>query len=175
MGVYHIKYLKLIDVLFFSFGVELAVINERKGISRMWENAYLSIKNPKASRAPKLALDPGYKWLSLLMALRFTMSATFGLRSWPNPGSAPEHTNGMVKLYLTNIYTWRDAAMLVTFNLIGKIPLTVHANLQGGKFTSRHRSKYILLIAPCLLLLAETYLLPNETFINFLDSIVTCN
>ena len=27
----------------------------------MWENAYLSIKNPKASRALKQALDPGHK------------------------------------------------------------------------------------------------------------------
>ena len=27
----------------------------------MWENAYLSIENPKASRALKRALDPGRK------------------------------------------------------------------------------------------------------------------
>ena len=50
------KYLKLIEVqynvLFSSaFGVELDVKNERKRVSRNWENAYLSIKNPKASRA----------------------------------------------------------------------------------------------------------------------------
>ena len=47
----------------------------------MWENAYLSIKNP------------GRKWLALLAQLCFTMSANFGLRSWghwPNPGSTPD-------------------------------------------------------------------------------------
>ena len=32
----------------------------------MWENAYLSIKNPKASRALKQALDPGCKLLTSL-------------------------------------------------------------------------------------------------------------
>ena len=39
------------NVLFLSvFGVEIAVKNERKRVSRTWENAYLSIKNPKVSR-----------------------------------------------------------------------------------------------------------------------------
>ena len=32
----------------------------------MWQNAYLSIKNPKASRARLRALDPGRKLLALL-------------------------------------------------------------------------------------------------------------
>ena len=39
----------------------------------MWENAYLSIKNPKASRALKWALDPGRK---LLASLRQQLSAS---------------------------------------------------------------------------------------------------
>ena len=51
----------------------------------MCENAYLSIKNPKASRALKRALDPGHRMLALLTGLRFAMSATFGLRSWGPP------------------------------------------------------------------------------------------
>ena len=51
----------------------------------MCENAYLSIKNPKASRALKWALDPGHRMLASLVRLRFAMSATFGLRSWPPP------------------------------------------------------------------------------------------
>ena len=60
----------------------------------MWENAYLSIKNPKASRARLRALDPGHKLLASLERLRFATSATFGLSTWgppprPNPGSAP--------------------------------------------------------------------------------------
>ena len=48
----------------------------------MWENAYLSIKNPKASRALKQALNPGCKLLASLTQLHFAMSATFGLRTW---------------------------------------------------------------------------------------------
>ena len=51
----------------------------------MWENAYLSIKNPKASRALKRALDPGRKLLASLAWLRFTTSATFGLSTWGPP------------------------------------------------------------------------------------------
>ena len=51
----------------------------------MCENAYLSIKNPKASRVLKRALDPGHRMLTLLLRLRFTMSATFGLRSLGSP------------------------------------------------------------------------------------------
>ena len=51
----------------------------------MCENAYLSIKNPKASRALKRALDPGRRILASLVQLRFTTSATFGLRSWGPP------------------------------------------------------------------------------------------
>ena len=51
----------------------------------MCENAYLSIKNPKASRALKRALDPGRRMLASLVRLRFAMSATFGLRSWGPP------------------------------------------------------------------------------------------
>ena len=51
----------------------------------MWENAYLSIKNPKASRALKRALDPGRKLLASLTQLRFATSATFGLSTWGPP------------------------------------------------------------------------------------------
>ena len=80
--------LKFIEVksnaLFLStFGVKIDVKNKR--VSRMCENAYLSIKNPKASRALKRALDPGHRMLTLLALLRFAMSATFGLRSWAPP------------------------------------------------------------------------------------------
>ena len=51
----------------------------------MYENAYLSIKNPKASRALKRALDPGRRMLASLTRLHFATSATFGLRSWGPP------------------------------------------------------------------------------------------
>ena len=82
--------LKFIEVksnaLFLStFGVKIDVKNKRKRVSRMCENAYLSIKNPKASRALKRAVDSGCRMLALLAQLRFAMSATFGLRSWAPP------------------------------------------------------------------------------------------
>ena len=51
----------------------------------MCENAYLSIKNPKVSRALKWALDPGRRMLASLAWLCFATSATFGLRSWGPP------------------------------------------------------------------------------------------
>ena len=51
----------------------------------MCENAYLSIKNPKASRALKQALNPGRRMLTSLVRLHFATSATFGLRSWGPP------------------------------------------------------------------------------------------
>ena len=47
------------NALFLStFGVKIDVKNERKRVSRMCENAYLSIKNPKASRALKRPWTP---------------------------------------------------------------------------------------------------------------------
>ena len=43
----------------------------------MCENAYLSIKNPKASRALKRALDPGRRMLASLARLRFGYVGNF--------------------------------------------------------------------------------------------------
>ena len=74
------------NALFLStFGVKIDVKNERKRVSRMCENAYLSIKNPKASRALKRALDPGHRLLASLARLHFATSANFSLRSWGPP------------------------------------------------------------------------------------------
>ena len=57
-----IVYKNISNVLFLSAsGVEVDIKNERKRLSRMWENAYWSIKNPKASTALKQALDPDHK------------------------------------------------------------------------------------------------------------------
>ena len=73
-------------MLFLStFGVKIDVKNERKRVSRMCEIAYLSIKNPKASRALKRALDPSRRLLASLARLRFATSATFGLRGLGPP------------------------------------------------------------------------------------------
>ena len=74
------------NALFLStFGVKIDVKNERRIVSRMCENAYLSLKNPIASRALKWALNPSHRLLASLTRLRFTTSATFSLRSWGPP------------------------------------------------------------------------------------------
>ena len=74
------------NALFLStFGVKIDVKNERKRVSRMCENVYLSIKNPKASRAHLRALDPGHRLLTSLERLCFATSAIFSLRSWGSP------------------------------------------------------------------------------------------
>ena len=91
------------NALFWStFGVKKDVLNKRKRVSRMCENAYLSIKNPKASRALKWALDPGRRMLASLAWLRFATSATFGLRSW-----APPLTKSWIR-------TWRFCVSLTS-------------------------------------------------------------
>ena len=64
---------------------KINVKNKRKRVSRICENAYLSIKNPKASRALKRALDPSRRMLASLAQLHFATSATFRLRSWGPP------------------------------------------------------------------------------------------
>ena len=40
--------------------------NLNKKYQEKWENAYLRVKNARASRALRLALDPGQYWLAML-------------------------------------------------------------------------------------------------------------
>ena len=47
----------------------------KKKYQKKWENAYMTVKNARASRALRRALDPGQYWLTLLARLRFTTSA----------------------------------------------------------------------------------------------------
>ena len=49
--------------------------NFEKRYQEKWENAYLKVKNARASRALRQALDPGQYWLPLLARLRFATSA----------------------------------------------------------------------------------------------------
>ena len=116
----------------------------------MWENAYLSIKKPKASRALKRALDPSCKLLASLARLRFATSATFGLSTWIRtcqhtnsaPGTYKYHCHArQVKLSLALRWMrscsgwkipltywdtgWKRGALLPQ-NLIIKIPLTYY-------------------------------------------------
>ena len=64
------------------FGVQLNVRNEKKGVSRMRENVYLSIKSPKASRTqlsgPLTLTTENLTSLACVIA-SLTTSATFGL------------------------------------------------------------------------------------------------
>ena len=66
----------------------------------MWENAYLSTKNQKASRALKWALDPApdcslHSHDSTSLCQQLSVSEA-GVPPWPNPGSAP----GMHRFYI---------------------------------------------------------------------------
>ena len=49
--------------------------NLKKKYQEKWENAYMTVKNARASRALRQALDPGHYWLASLAWLRFAMSA----------------------------------------------------------------------------------------------------
>ena len=68
--------------------------NLKKRYQVKWENAYLGVKNARASWALRQALDLSQYWLTSLTPLRFTTSAksrkTFWSPSWPNPGSASD-------------------------------------------------------------------------------------
>ena len=63
----------------------------KKKYQEKWENACLTVKNARASRALRWALDPGEYWLTLLTQLHFATSAKsqkIFLPPRPNPGSA---------------------------------------------------------------------------------------
>ena len=63
----------------------------KKKYQEKWENAYLRVKNARAPRALRRALDPGQYWLASFARLRFATSARSGENFWPprpNPGSA---------------------------------------------------------------------------------------
>ena len=49
--------------------------NLKKKYQEKWENAYLTVKNARASRALRWALDPCQYWLASLTRLCFAMSA----------------------------------------------------------------------------------------------------
>ena len=49
--------------------------NFEKKYQEKWENAYLTVKNARASRALRRALDPGQYWLASLPRLRFATLA----------------------------------------------------------------------------------------------------
>ena len=123
-----------------TFGVKIDVKNKRKRVSRMCENAYLSIKNPKASRALKQPLDTGRRMLASLARLRFAMSATFRLRSWGPPLDQILDPH----LYRVSLYTgigmntivneiiWNRAILLVVF-LVLSMPTDGPQNEQWPK------------------------------------------
>ena len=49
--------------------------NLKKKFQEKWENAYMTVKNARVSRALRWALDPGHYWLALLTRLHLAMSA----------------------------------------------------------------------------------------------------
>ena len=87
----------------------------------MCENAYLSIRNPKASRALKRALDPGRRMLASLARLRFATSATFGLRSWGPPLDQILDPHLLSFIFsipvMIRVFHDKDASYLLSLNL----------------------------------------------------------
>ena len=69
----------------------------------MCEIAYLSIKNPKASRALKQALDPRRRMLASLRYVGSFRPQKLGPPPWPNPGSAPGITSYVIGFTLNSI------------------------------------------------------------------------
>ena len=68
--------------------------NLKKKYQEKWENAYMTVKNARASRALRQALDPGHYWLTSLAQLHFATLAKSQKKflgpPWPNPGSASD-------------------------------------------------------------------------------------
>ena len=58
--------------------------NLKKKYQEKWENAYLIVKNARASRALRRALDPSQYWLASLARLRFAMSEK-SRKKFPGP------------------------------------------------------------------------------------------
>ena len=63
----------------------------KKKYQEKWENAYLIVKNARASGALRWALDPGQCWLASLTQLHFATSTKSRKKflgpTWPNAGS----------------------------------------------------------------------------------------
>ena len=56
---------------------QMYIKNLKKKYQEKWENAYLIVKNARASRALGQALDPSQYWLPSLTRLRSAMSAKY--------------------------------------------------------------------------------------------------
>ena len=91
--------------------------NFKKKYQEKWENAYLTAKNARASRALRRALDPGQYWLTSLAQLRFTTSAT-SRKTFLGPPLdqiLDPLVSHPVKLSMPDFWTWRRIS--ATFSL----------------------------------------------------------
>ena len=85
----------------------------KKRCQEKWENAYLTLKNTRASRTLRRALDPGQCMLASLTRRRCAPSASLGKKLLgppprPNPGSAPEkhRINSATMYYFYPFWCW---------------------------------------------------------------------
>ena len=68
--------------------------NLKKKYQEKWENAYLIVKNARASRTLRQALNPGQSYIAhfphptLVYYVGKNLSTNFCTTLWPNPGSA---------------------------------------------------------------------------------------
>ena len=63
------------SITYVSLPLTPSLKNLKKKYQEKWENAYLRVKNARASRALRWALDPGQYWLTSLNQLCFATSA----------------------------------------------------------------------------------------------------
>ena len=97
--------------MFRIFHIEIFVIyphkctlnNLKKKYQEKWENAYLRVKNARASSALRWALDSSQYWLTLLVPLHFATSAKSRKKflgpPQPNLGSASDSCIVIVKSF----------------------------------------------------------------------------
>ena len=83
----------------------------KKRCQERWENAYLTLKNTRGSRALRRALDPGLCMLASLALRHSAPSANLGKHllgaPWPNPGSAPGDGDER-DMWMKRWQFWRD-------------------------------------------------------------------
>ena len=117
----------------------------KKKYQEKWENAYLRVKNARASRALRQVLDPRQYCLASLAWLRFAMLAKSRekfLAPRPNPGSATDRvdvqyftdhlTQGACTMFYWSPYTeWVHNVLLITLHRVDAQLPTDHLK-QGG-------------------------------------------
>ena len=112
----------------------------KKKYQEKWENAYLRVKNARAPRALRRALDPCQYWLASLAQLRFAMLARSRENFWP-PLLTKSWIRYFVLTYISSTILYRSSSSFATVAIVITICFTVK---------SRKRKNTCLPLSPCL-------------------------